>query len=417
MIAFDMRYIQETNGIFRQQTPMERKRRYFAKLLADKHSLLELKIFNAVDYILGKWSALANTLSKDKIRMTLRAQRFAALSAICLVGWIAATVFILPFGLQAGTISLGLFIALVGSMAQLVSNTEEMSHTYMNLLERGIRIEYYEKFMALPEWKDGHVELDRTDPEICFHDVCFTYPETNVQVLNGVSFTIRPRDRVAIVGRNGAGKSTLIKLMLRLYRATSGSILINGVRIEDIRQESINRIFGEVFQDYAKYQLTIRENVAFGNIDLLSDDAAIKQAMEDGFASDMIKQLDQNLGKLENDGVDLSGGQWQRLAIARACLSDALFYILDEPTASLDPIAESELYQQFALLVKDRGSILVSHRLASATIAKKIIVLDNGRVAEEGTHEQLMKRRGLYARMFDTQKAWYIKPGKVGVAE
>ena len=186
--------------------------------------------------------------------------------------------------------------------------------------------------------------------------------------------------------------------------------MIDGVDIQSLDAEALRRTFSVVFQDYCKYTLTLRENVALGDITKLNDDRALESALKMALAEG-IADLDAPLGKLEDDGIDLSGGQWQRLAIARACLPDSAFVILDEPTASLDPLAESRMYNSFAEVLRNRGCIMISHRLASARMADKIIVLSGGTVTETGSHDQLMQSGGLYADMYTAQSAWYLAAG------
>jgi len=240
--------------------------------------------------------------------------------------------------------------------------------------------------------------------------VVFTYPKTEAKILNGVSFEVKEGERVALVGENGAGKSTIIKLLCRLYKPDSGRILINGMDIQMVDAAALRRVFSVVFQDFCKYTMTLRENIAFGDLTKLNDDNALHDALKMGLANG-IAELDTPLGKLEEDGVDISGGQWQRIAVARACLPDSAFVILDEPTASLDPVAESNMYHSFAEVLKNRGCIMISHRLASARMADKIVVLSDGIVIETGGHEDLMSASGLYARMYESQSAWYLKGG------
>ena len=223
---------------------------------------------------------------------------------------------------------------------------------------------------------------------------------------DNISLDIRQGEIYALLGENGAGKSTVIKLLCRLYKPDSGRILVNGMDIQTVDAADLRRVFSVVFQDFCKYTLTMRENVAFGDLTKLNDDTALCDALKMGLA-DGIAELDTPLGKLEENGVDISGGEWQRIAVARACLPDCAFVILDEPTASLDPVAESDMYHSFAEVLKNRGCIMISHRLASARMADKIIVLSNGIVTEVGGHDDLMAMGGLYARMYESQSAWY----------
>jgi ATP-binding cassette subfamily B protein len=308
----------------------------------------------------------------------------------------------------------------------VLENADMLSHTVQNLRQRYLTMEHYYKFMALPEIQSekqfGKLQINDerqnaiqragrpaaciTAPHIVFDNVVFAYPKTDRKILNGVTFEISRGERVALVGENGAGKSTIVKLICRLYKPDSGRILINGADIQDLDADGIRRAFSVVFQDFCKYTLTMRENVALGDLSRLRDDDALRGALEMGLAEG-IADLDAPLGRLEDEGVDLSGGQWQRIAIARACLPGSDFVILDEPTASLDPAAESDMYHSFIEVLKNRGCIMISHRLASAKMADKIIVLSGGAVSEAGRHDELMNAGGLYARMYESQSAWY----------
>lgn len=229
--------------------------------------------------------------------------------------------------------------------------------------------------------------------------------------MRDVNMKIDKGERVAFVGENGAGKSTMIKLLLGLYEPTAGHIYIDGVDIRELSDEERRKVFSVIFQDYQSYQLSLRENVALGDISKLHDDAKIKAALDDAGIGELPKTndrgLDLNLGKIYSDGIDVSGGQWQRIAMARSYISDARFVIMDEPTAALDPIAESKMYERFADVLSKRGAIMISHRLASAKMADKIFVLSGGTVAEEGTHEELLKKGGLYHEMWEKQSSWY----------
>jgi ABC-type multidrug transport system fused ATPase/permease subunit len=229
-------------------------------------------------------------------------------------------------------------------------------------------------------------------------------------VLRGVTFSVRQGERVALVGENGAGKSTIVKLLCGLYKPDSGDILIGGAPIAELSASRLRRVLRVVFQDFGSYELTLRENLAFGDIGKLNDDGALRGALERGLWSESMA-LDTNLGKIEDDGVDLSGGQWQRIAVARSLVGDCAFVILDEPTAALDPLAESRMYETFQSVLRERGCVMISHRLASAKLADKIIVLDGGAVAQSGAHDELMKTEGRYREMFTAQAAWYVDGG------
>jgi ABC-type multidrug transport system fused ATPase/permease subunit len=241
-------------------------------------------------------------------------------------------------------------------------------------------------------------------------EVSFAYPGGTEPVVRDVSLSIAPGESIAIVGENGAGKSTLVRLITGLYLPDEGAVLLDGVDTREDRAPNQLRRIGAVFQDYLAFQLPLRDNIHFGDVDRAPDDSALERAAHGAGLEDLLASLDDGfdtwLGRQFGDR-DLSGGQWQRVALARAFYRDADLLILDEPTAALDPKAEQALFERFAALVKDRTAIMISHRLASARFADRIIVLDAGRIIEQGTHALLMERGGSYARMFAGQAEWY----------
>ena len=247
---------------------------------------------------------------------------------------------------------------------------------------------------------------------IVFDNVSFRYPGTDHDVLNNINITIDPDESVVLVGLNGAGKTTLIKLLMRLYDPTGGVIKLDGHDIREYDVKALYDMFGIVFQDYGKYAVSVRENIALGEITKKIDDAEIKKAAQNSNANDFIEKLPEKydtplMRYFEEKGIELSIGQWQKIAIARAFYSDSDILILDEPTASLDAIAEQEIFTLFETLRKGKTSIFVSHRLSSATTANKIVVINNGTVEETGTHAELMKNRGEYFKLFSTQAKRY----------
>ena len=242
-----------------------------------------------------------------------------------------------------------------------------------------------------------------------FRGVSFRYPGTDV--LHDVSFTLRPGESVALVGRNGSGKTTAVKLLTRLYDPTAGRILLDGHDLKEYDLESLHRTFGVIFQDFVRYALTARENVGFGDVGRVADSQVIEAAARKSGIHDTLAGLEQGYetyrGKQFGVGSDLSGGEWQRVGLSRAYMRDASVLILDEPTASLDAFAEFEVFKAFSELMSDRISVVISHRFSNVRLAEHIIVLDDGRVAGEGNHEELMAAGGLYAEMFDTQAEGY----------
>jgi len=408
MIALDFKAANMMNTLFNEQSADERAMHDLGDLLSSKASLFELKVFRATDYIAQKWRTISYRVLDARVKTTLHSQKYFLISTLLFKGWSFFVVLGLVSAILGGNITLGLFTALIASTGAILDSCDALSHSAQNMRQRYLLMEHFHRFMALPEVSSGGEPLSSGPPHIVFEDVTFTYPKTDKTILRGVSFEVKPGERVALVGENGAGKSTIVKLLCNLYKPDSGRILINGTDLATLDASDVRRVFSVVFQDYSRYTLTLRENVAFGDLSRLEDDNALHNALRMGLA-DGIAELDIPLGKLEEAGIDLSGGQWQRVALARACLADSAFILLDEPTAALDPLAESRMYSSFAQALQSRGCIMISHRLASARMADKIVVLSDGKVSQAGSHDELMTAGGLYARMYASQSAWYAK--------
>lgn len=397
------------NSLYIHQSMDERKFHYYGQLISDKHTLFELRIFNAVEYIKNLWKDKTAVVLDQRLRTTIRAQKYAILSSVGIVGFIGLVIYYLIGALEQGDMTVGLFTAIVHASIAVLGMTELLAHSFANLSKRYLEIQHYDTFMALSEENrvdENATPVSSTDG-IVLENVHFAYPNMEEKVLRDISLHIAPHEKVALVGRNGTGKSTLVKLLCGLYSPDGGVVRVRGQNPATMQRNQLKNSISVVFQDFGKYNLSVRENIAMGQMEKLSDDEALQDAMRQGLADAMDLNLDQPLGKLVDDGVDLSGGQWQRLAIARACIADSDFIILDEPTAALDPIAESEMYHAFAQVLKDRGCIMISHRLASARMCDRILVLEDGRIVENGSHEQLMRNQGLYAQMYQTQSQWY----------
>ena len=246
---------------------------------------------------------------------------------------------------------------------------------------------------------------------IRFEKVSFRYPQSETNVLNCISFDLIKGEKLALVGENGAGKTTLIKLLLRLYEPTEGQILMDGVPVQEYRKQDYQKMLGAIFQDFVKYYLTAKINIAVGNIDEEHNADKIKNAAVQSLANDVIESLpegyEQGLGRRFRKGAELSGGQWQKIALARAYMSEAPIIILDEPTSALDARAESDVFQRFIALTENRTSIIISHRFSTVRMADRILVLEGGEILEIGTHKELLADPKLYAELYELQAEGY----------
>ncbi|HJA91544.1 MAG TPA: ABC transporter ATP-binding protein/permease [Candidatus Eisenbergiella merdipullorum] len=393
--------------LFFEQTVSERKMEYFRSLFLDRHSLAELKFFHAIDHIKGRWEKCADSVLRDRLAATMRSQRYFAMSCGVLVIWVALVTAVLIGRLSGGHITIGVFVSMVSSSFTVLDLGNQIARNLADFSRKALEVRYLKLFFNLPDEENRDAGIPKNTC-IEFRHVSFQYPGTERMVLKDVSFRIEPGESVAIVGENGAGKSTLIKLLCGLYPPTQGSVTIGGMEVSRISQEVLSRIIRVVFQDFQDYWFSLRENVTLGNRELKHHDTEIREALENVNFSG-IASLDMPLGKLEEHAADLSRGQWQRLAIARACFADnkQSLMIFDEPSASLDPIAESRMYAMIYGLLKGRSCILISHRLASAKMADRILVFKQGMLSEDGTHEELIKQGGDYCKMWSAQSSWY----------
>ncbi|PYQ37762.1 MAG: ABC transporter ATP-binding protein, partial [Acidobacteria bacterium] len=245
-----------------------------------------------------------------------------------------------------------------------------------------------------------------------FQNVSFRYPGSERKVLNGLNFVLRPGERVALIGENGEGKTTIVKLLTRLYDPVEGRILLDGIDLREYDLDDLYKEIGVIFQDYMRYEMTARENIAVGRIEFLDNLQKVQESARKSMANEVVAKLgsagyDQMLGRRFETGVDLSGGEWQKVALARAYLRDAQLLILDEPTSALDARSEYEVFQRFAELTAGKMAVFISHRFSTVRMADRIVVLENGRIAEEGDHEYLTSLGGRYAEMFELQAASY----------
>ena len=380
-------------------------------LLTNKHAMFEMKLFDAAQLFGEKWDHYSMEYADIALRENREVMKLDICSRLLNVIYLIFVVFMAAAGLLGGSLTLGQFTAALNGVAGIGSGLNDGSRQVIWLFANAMEIHYYMDFLKLETRKDLGTVEKLSYYDIAFENVSFRYPGTERDILKNVTFYAKEGERIAFVGENGAGKSTIIKMLCGLYEPTTGNVTIGGVPVREISPGLRTHLISVVFQNFQSYQMTLRENVAFGNPESLWDDEKLLHALELADAGELAaareKGLDRNLGRLEQDGQDLSKGQWQRVAMARAFVSDAKYVILDEPTASLDPLAESRMYGNFARIFRERGTVLISHRLASARMADRILVLDGGRIVQTGNHEELMAKEGLYRTMFLAQSSFY----------
>ncbi|MEW6755752.1 MAG: ABC transporter ATP-binding protein [Candidatus Latescibacterota bacterium] len=405
--------------LLHDHTPARRMCQYVAGLLASRSTFREVRLFGLHDRFLGVFRQCWLRQFRDERRIRLCAEAASAgvgvLSMAGVAGiWLYAIVQAVHARITIGGVALvfqaaeqarhrlaHLFLG-AGRFYECCLFAEDL-FTFLDLDPRSVEGVLQRRGRASPPHPIAH--------DIEFRRVSFRYPGARQDVLRDLSFVLRPGETVALVGPNGAGKTTLVKLLARLYDPTAGQILVDGTDLRDIDPEAWWRQVGVLFQDFVHYDLSVRENIGFGQIEHLDDASRVAAAAARGGACELVGSLlhgfDTVLGKTFTDGVDLSGGEWQKLGLSRAYMRDAQVLLLDEPTAALDALAEASVYRRLAELTHGRTTVFISHRFSAVRLAHRILVLCDGQIAEQGTHGQLMDRSGQYARMFIAQAGRY----------
>ena len=394
--------------LYSRQTADERKIAYYERLLTGKTSLAELKIYQATDYIEKLWKKQSSKLRKEKEETLIRVEKTLLRKSTFTALWYLCSGGFLLYGVITGRISVSMFLVLFQTILNIVDMVNGLLETFGNFSREIQEMSYLHSFFALKNIPERKGCIDRPVRRIRFEHVCFSYPNAGTETLHDINFELDLSKSTAIVGENGSGKTTIIKLLCGLYQPTSGRILFDEYDIRNLNNGEIGKAIKVVFQDFFQYELTIRENIGFGNLARISHDLELQEVLDAVHLEELKKLgLNTSLGKLEHEGIDLSRGQWQRLAVGRIFLNDTGYAVLDEPTASVDPVSEYNMYQLFYLLLRSRGSLMISHRLASAKMADHILVLKNGTIAEQGNHTELMKNQELYHELFCRQAEWY----------
>lgn len=397
------------------QTPLRRKMDYLRDVGGSKEAAKELKLFGLRDFLIGSFSGMADTIFEQNVDLSKRRLLAGALlSMLATAGYYTAYALVLWRTIH-GEFAVAVLFVLTSAILQVSANLQQIFVNASGVADQALFLTDLLAFFAMEPTvrsKPGAIKIPRPIRQgIEFRNVSFAYPGTTRLVLKDFNFHLHPQERVALIGENGQGKTTIVKLITRLYDPTEGQILIDGVDLREYDMDDLCHEIGVIFQDFMRYEMTARENIAVGRIQELDRLDRIEAAAQMSLADEVISRLpagmEQQLGRRFEGGVDLSGGEWQRMALARAYLRDAQLLVLDEPTAALDARSEQEVFQRFAELTRGKMALLISHRFSTVKMTDRIVVLSHGVLTEEGTHEELVRRGGLYAEMFEMQAASY----------
>ncbi len=398
-----------------RQTPWRREMDYLRQVGGSKEAAKELKLFNLSSYLTERFTGLSRKIYEENVALNRRRLFWGGLLAILgQLGYYAAYGLSIYRTIQ-GSYSVGDLTLITTAIMQAMSNIQQAFSTASGVADQALFLTDLLAFFEMKPRVESKVNgLPAPRPVVRgfeFRNVSFAYPGVERRVLSNFNFTLSPGERVALIGENGQGKTTIVKLITRLYDPTEGEILLDGVDLREYDLDDLHSEIGVIFQDFMRYEMTARENIAVGRIEVPHHPEEIEYAAEKSLASGVIAKLhngyDQMLGRRFEGGVDLSGGEWQKLALARAYLRDAQLLILDEPTAALDARSEAEVFERFAELTSGKMALLISHRFSTVRMADRIVVLEAGKLVEEGSHTQLMALGGRYAAMFEMQAASY----------
>ena len=398
-----------------RQTPMRRQMDYLRQVGGSKEAAKELKLFNLSGYLTERFSRISQTIYEQNVALNRRRLFWGGLLAILSqLGYYSAYILSIYRTIE-GRYTVGDLTVITTAIMQAMSNIQQAFSTASGVADQALfltdLLAFFEMQPSVQSKPNGLRAPRPVTRGFEFRNVSFSYPGNDRRILQNFNFTLCPGERVALIGENGQGKTTVVKLITRLYDPSEGSIFLDGTDLRDYDLTDLHSEIGVIFQDFMRYEMTARENIALGRVETQHGAGEIEYAAAKSLANGVIAKLrdgyDQMLGRRFEGGVDLSGGEWQKLALARAYLRDAQLLILDEPTASLDARSEFEVFERFAELTQGKMALLISHRFSTVKMADRIVVLEGGQLVEEGSHSQLLARGGRYAAMFEMQAANY----------
>jgi len=398
-----------------KQTTTRRQMEYLGQLGGSREGAKELKLFRLGPFIVRRYTELSDELHRQNLALAKKKLYFGALlTLVGTAGYYGTYAFVI-YRTVAGALTLGTMTILAGAIAGASTNIQAFFSTFSIIADQALFMSDLFEFFAVQSRirsKPGALVAPRPIRRgFEFKEVCFRYPGNPRPVLDKVSFSLEPGARIALVGENGQGKTTIVKLITRLYDPTGGQILLDGVDLREYDLDDLRKEIGVIFQDFTRYEMTASKNIAVGQIEERENTFRIRSAANKSLAEKVIRKLpngyDQTLGTRFEGGVNLSGGEWQKLALARAYLREAQLLVLDEPAAALDARSEHEVFQRFAELTKGKMALLISHRFSTVRMADRILLLEKGRIAEQGRHDELVTGSGRYAEMFEMQAASY----------
>ncbi|MDB4443404.1 ABC transporter ATP-binding protein/permease [Saprospiraceae bacterium] len=407
---------QRTYSLTRNFTPERRELDYLRYIGASDETAKEVKIFSLADFLANRFKELSDKYYTANRKIVVkRALWGSALSSLGTISYYGAYIFIISQTVS-GLITIGTLTFLAGSFERMRNMLQSIMTRFSKIAEGSLYLQDMFDFFAIqPTIVSGEKNYMVPQPiqeGFTFENVGFKYPNSEMWAIRNLNFHLKKGEKLALVGENGAGKTTLVKLLARLYKPTEGKILLDGKNLESYSLADLRQNIGIIFQDYIRFQMKASDNIAIGNIknriklDIIKD--AAKKSLADTVIDNLPREYDQVLGKRFAEGIELSGGQWQKVALGRAYMRDSQLLILDEPTSALDARAEHEVFLRFADLIAGKSAVLISHRFSTVRMADRILFLENGKMKELGSHDELVAKNGKYAELFHLQAQGYL---------